>query len=722
MPFFKTSKELRKKWNSEAFQEMIDLSSRHEIPKDVKNLPDDLYDGRGLFISTRRGYAVAGRVTIQDIAEGNEGPGAYVATFYEAMMLSASFFFLAVVGPTFLKAALTILFIAYIGLRYIVASRENGLLFFLVYAFMAMSVGGVSILGGGGGGQGDPLGQLAQSGAEGLGVVLALFYSLFFVLIPGFEWLIRHSNRMDLLKNQCQGYGLLRQTAGHEARRKQADNAAKDKTPFLRLGRATGFVHQQTTDPLAPDEGKPMGLTIKDLSTHLLTLGATGTGKTSGVFRPLAHQIGQTKGLGILVMDGKGQLPEELWGSLDGYELLTPETATIGLIEGLTPEDLVEAIVATMSGEFESKEPIWKESAARLLWASAHVVKSISELKHDPNLWNLQNVSEIGNNKTRLETCLALLEEQDAIHPLDPVTEEARTYFKSEFKSFSLSFRGSILGHLNGWLAPLLSNSKLKPWCRAHEGVDITQVLKGKRMGLALPAYRYGVAGPAVAALLKLRLYRAAQLRGDGWEDQAGQTAVILLMDEAQEILTDTDIHMAPVARSLGISIVAGTQSVEQIYHRYGQWGGDSLLAQFRSILAFDCSPTSQQWIQNRCGALTNMRHSGEYKALHFKATLDGHVTNPAHDPDHPDSFAFSFPDHKSLTGEIVTRASLAAKGLVNLYHDPTDHYYVNSEETLLPLSWIQEQLTVPFRALAVFNRGGVPRRDFLEVETHFNE
>lgn len=79
------------------------------------------------------------------------------------------------------------------------------------------------------------------------------------------------------------------------ARAQQLANALADPSAFIPLGVSTGLFAERR-DPFAPSAaGMPFGLTAADLSTHALVFGDTGSGKTSGVLRPvIAAQLVST--------------------------------------------------------------------------------------------------------------------------------------------------------------------------------------------------------------------------------------------------------------------------------------------------------------------------------------------------------------------------------------------------------------------------------------------
>lgn len=149
-----------------------------------------------------------------------------------------------------------------------------------------------------------------------------------------------------------------------EARLTQIQNAKQDKSPFIHLGTSTGLLAQRR-DPLAPTEaGLPFGLSVTDLATHIGVLGASGTGKTSGVIRPLTKQWIEDDLGGLLVLDGKGALPLE-FKDIDGYQLISPAHGAFNPISGMTPDALADVLPDVFDDAF------WRDSARLMLRMAA---------------------------------------------------------------------------------------------------------------------------------------------------------------------------------------------------------------------------------------------------------------------------------------------------------------------------------------------------------------
>ena len=258
-------------------------------------------------------------------------------------------------------------------------------------------------------------------------------------------------------------------------------------------------------------------------------------------------------------------------------------------------------------------------------------------------------------------------------------------------------------------------------WAETPAGksnVDVKAVLKGGRIGILAPAHRYGQAGPVVTALLKARLFAAIRDRADKGL-QEGETPVVMVMDEAQEVTTKQDALILSIARSLSLGIVASTQTVEGIEARLGDKEAAQYLTLFGSVMALqNRSARTAQAVASRLGAsfrpmleavpgvpmvrsaVTAQRASGRLAAAktqpHVAATVvigEGARARERLSGIHPFQLF-----RRTAAGEQDRPASrvLAAP-------------LVQPEEMM-------ELVVEPDTGLAILNRGRVPRRDVVKL------
>lgn len=383
------------------------------------------------------------------------------------------------------------------------------------------------------------------------------------------------------------------------AREAQIANAKADQTPFFELGKSTGFLRDRY-DPFAPSVANmPLGLTFNDLSTHMIVLGGTGSGKTSGTIRPLVKQwLADDEG-GLLILDGKGQLPAEI--EAEGYQLITPSTQDLNPIEGLSPDDVADTLVNLAGDRDDNSDPYWNNSAAKLVRSAAHVARVLAEIGH--GTYNLTAIYEITSYAAAQEAARNHITDE-VMDTLSGAAKRGVHYALVEFPLMPEKPRNSITNIAGLWLSQITDNEKLSSWADADTGYEIEATTRGARVGVLLPESIYGKAGVLVSGLLKKRVYEAIKRRGDKWQTDAGETPVLVVIDEVQEILTDDELNMLPIARSLGLYAAFSTQNVEGILNRLGEHAGYQLLGNLRSLVAYQTqTERTVKYIAERMGS-----------------------------------------------------------------------------------------------------------------------
>ncbi|WP_157704878.1 TraM recognition domain-containing protein, partial [Salmonella enterica] len=110
----------------------------------------------------------------------------------------------------------------------------------------------------------------------------------------------------------------------------------------------------------------------------------------------------------------------------------------------------------------------------------------------------------------------------------------------------------------------------------------------------------------AVNGFIKKRLYNEATRRGDNWKADSTNTAAMIVMDEADVLLDETDAGILPRGRSLGLNFVVGLQAVEQAEAAFGGTQNApkalAMLAQLRSVVALSSTHHTAQYVSDRVG------------------------------------------------------------------------------------------------------------------------
>jgi type IV secretory pathway TraG/TraD family ATPase VirD4 len=388
-----------------------------------------------------------------------------------------------------------------------------------------------------------------------------------------------------------------------KARAKQLEKAKADKSPLFRIGATTGILAARG-DPFAPSKGLPFALSLTDLQMHLLVFGGTGSGKTSGILRPLIYDAAKIEGLGMVVMDGKGALPGELKRLGESFKVINPAETVVSLVAGVEPGLVVDTLVQILGSQ--SSDRFWTDSAAGLLRHAAILAHAVGKGE-----WSLMGAVELAFREGAAEEAAKPFGEED--FRANAELAEAVVYLTDEFPNTEERLRKGIIAQARSWIAALTGHRDILKWASAKPAeskVDITDALRGAHIGLLVPAHRYGVAGAVVSALLKTQLYAKLKDRADNpqWKEQGG-SPLLLVVDEAQEVATADDASMLAIGRSLGLAMVAATQTVEGVVARLEEAQANKWLSIFGGLVVLSGrSRRTDELLCERIGSAWLMR------------------------------------------------------------------------------------------------------------------
>ena len=243
-------------------------------------------------------------------------------------------------------------------------------------------------------------------------------------------------------------------------------------------------------------------------------------------------------------------------------------------------------------------------------------------------------------------------------------------------------------------------------------GLDLLDVLQGGRMGLHIPAYRYGQAGSLVSALLKSRLYAALKQRAD----QSGKThlPVVFLLDEAQEIATDEDATLLAIGRSLGLCTIAATQTVEGVIERLGEEMADKWLGIYGSVVALTGrSPRTDEFVAARAGNIWRALPES-VAGLPVRDTMRAQIFSGLSAAKQKQPYMEDTEEGGLLAADSVGRA-LARLGQ---NADPHPAFYLRlGALPLIDAGEMPQLLAEPETALALVTRGRVIWRDVIRLK-----
>lgn len=269
-------------------------------------------------------------------------------------------------------------------------------------------------------------------------------------------------------------------------------------------------------------------------------------------------------------------------------------------------------------------------------------------------------------------------------------------------------------------------------WSHTEEGVDVMQCLYGKKVGLNL-SDRYGKTAKVIHKLIQTRVYDALQERGekygDNWMEHTGQTYVVDLKDECQDLIGPSELTLSAKARSLGLSMVYATQSFESLNEVLGGRAATiAFLTNFGSRIVFQTSEATYEFLQGEAGPAKK-----KVLPVSVQATIDTSRAINALDnsiysnPDHPSAWAL-----RDMARRGSTRLQVVVQGVKNYMGmtrkvpidemDEKNFIEVHSggeykDGPILEMTDMTANLMEEGVALLYLNRANQPRIDFARME-----
>jgi hypothetical protein len=148
-----------------------------------------------------------------------------------------------------------------------------------------------------------------------------------------------------------------------ETRQKQAARAVEDTSPLFEIGTALGWQTRKQY-AFAPDKGSKMVQSLLDSFMHTFSFGYTGQGKTESFLRPRFKQWVDHDCGGTLVLDGKGDLGNDLSGYID---IMISPGMSFAPMYGLSAQDVSSALKALGGNNVDEKNRIWVDGANDLI-------------------------------------------------------------------------------------------------------------------------------------------------------------------------------------------------------------------------------------------------------------------------------------------------------------------------------------------------------------------
>lgn len=591
------------------------------------------------------------------------------------------------------------------------------------------------------------------------------------------RWDKARAAQMLSMGNEFSGEGAgLQATAHITGRKEQADNCLADKSSAFYLGRSLGELYDRG-DVYAADIGKPMLMSVADIATHMVVFGQTGSQKTVGALNRIQTQWMAMGCGGMIYIDPKSDGAMK-FAHLPNYTVIRPSVVdrlndqnvieqgvNINLIEGISPgkvADILADIGGAVSGSQGGSDnaQFFINNAKTLAFYAEHLLywaiesqrhlKAIGREASDEPMqwtWNLADLRRMVNfiaeynPNDRQNSLLTPVVEFIADNApcagknksLNAALDYVRIELASQASKDSNTWK-SIVSQCTQWFAPLMNDEDLLAWatCTTSD-VDIGQALYGKCFGIYLPL-RYGKAGELAMALLRRRISIMMRARNEDWRtSDPGATPVLVVIDEAQELLNRQDGETLSMGRSLGQYMLLATQSEAALRAKLNEVTTDTVLNNLLSFIAFRVDQQTFEVIQEKVGKCWKRSKKSYGAAIDFEQNARSMAKSPVFDRGHPG--AGRYWDHLGAQGagipvpaRVEYRSHTSMQSVAGTFDQSMDHFASHHLHPQLIVGQGQEEKFIldaadfnllsrdDGNALVVINRGNKPRRDIVKM------
>ena len=432
--------------------------------------------------------------------------------------------------------------------------------------------------------------------------------------------------------------------------------------PVITIGRATGTLRRRGV-LLAPEQGTQVSWS--DVNTGLLVLGATGSGKTRSVLRPVARQLLAQGNIGAYVTDAKAVLWKPIaeiaaqLGRADDVRVIGPgrDQWGVDLLDGIEPGDAAALIGSVAAAAGAGKDSFWTDRASQIIEHVARIAQAyevtpegLAEADRDDirpySLWWIYRAATDPDMLDRAIVAVVRSFGDGAYeaygHVID--TQELRwsvDYMLGPWRKLAPETKSGVTANIDRLLGGLSSSAPLRTRFGTGGGtrtLRLREALDGRILLCAVSNLEGGAAARLVLALLKAQLYRQLRLRQvhEGAEVCRARP-VMLLADEVQELLTGggavtglDDVSVLNVSREAGLIPVFATQSVSALRLAIGDAGTDNLVSCLRSLVVLRTEDRATlELVQAMAGQVVRAPAAEPGQA----ETLDERIANQAWHP-----------------------------------------------------------------------------------------
>lgn len=394
------------------------------------------------------------------------------------------------------------------------------------------------------------------------------------------------------------------------------------------IGKHYDVEYKENGEKVYKETNEDVILPLKDRYLHMLIIGPTGSGKTSQVLIPQINRDIQTEDLGLIVLEPKGDLAEQVYAmgehyGRDNVRYFNPTHPDCPYFNPLSgPEDeVIENMTTTFKTLSKGSSTFFEDQGEMLIRRALSVLKRMekdpkaSEFLYGDEATMIDLSTLIHNNESKGRRMVTAFSKIPVTSDeMQKENDDIAAWFLADYftGSNSTDTRGATktYEHTSGMrnqVAKLVSNVYLRKVLNPPKGfkneVDFGASLEqGHVLALTTNQGKLRDLGRFLGYFLILQL-QSAIFKRPGNEDT--RRGCMLFIDEFQVYANDGFEDMLTQGRSYRVACHLATQAIDQISS--GNAEGRRFLAvvktNCRNLIAFpDIDPNDAKWFSDNFG------------------------------------------------------------------------------------------------------------------------
>ena len=241
----------------------------------------------------------------------------------------------------------------------------------------------------------------------------------------------------------------------------------------------------------------------------------------------------------------------------------------------------------------------------------------------------------------------------------------------------------------------------------------------GEKFGVSLPEKVYGMAGLAIAKMLKAKVYNAIYKRGENWKDKPENKRVYFVIDECHLLIDSQDAELLSILAGLGGTAIFATQNIDSLIESMGEQKAMVMIDCFRNLITFRTSPRTYEYVAKKVGntRINFVQQSGQ--DISMSNTVKAKLSTAMLDPTNPyNDRLLGFGRNIFKESTSFFNGNILKGSMIRDHKEMFAPAMVVKAQHATPIfnETVVDALNEPFTCFVSLERASIPRRDVIKT------